>query len=76
MARKKETRGRKKVLTKRQRAKNDQISRENWRKAHTKIINVRFHIETDEAVLKKLDEVENKTDYIRTLILDDISREK
>ena len=75
MARKKETRGRKKVLTKRQQAKNDQISRENWRKTHTKIINFRFHVETDEAVLKKLNEVENKTDYIRTLILNDISRE-
>lgn len=74
MAKRKETRGRKKVLTKKQRAKNDQISRENWRKLNTKIFNVRFNVELDKEVIKKLNEVENKTDYIRRLILEDIKK--
>lgn len=76
MAKRKETRGRKKTLTKKQRAKNDQACRENWRKAHTKIVNVRFNTETDKEVLEKLDSVPNKADYIRGLINNDIKQQK
>lgn len=74
MPKRKETRGRKKTLTTKQRLKNDQACRESWRKEHTKIINMRFNTETDKEVLDKLASVENKVDYIRNLILEDIKR--
>ena len=64
--------GRPKTLSKKQRAINDQASRERWRKANTKIVNVRFRIEEDKEVLAKLDSVDNKADYIRQLILNDL----
>ena len=71
---KKETRGRPKVLTRKQREKNDQAARERWRKANTKIVTVRFRLEEDKNVLEKLDSVANKTDYIRNLIINDIKQ--
>ena len=37
-------------------------------------ISVRFHNENDRAVLAQLNRVENKTDYIRQLILNDINK--
>ncbi len=64
--------GRPRALSKKQRAANDQASRERWRKENTKIVNVRFRIEEDKEVLAKLDSVDNKADYIRQLILNDI----
>lgn len=70
----KETRGRKKTLTTKQRIKNNLACNEKWRKAHTKIINVRFNTETDKEVLDKLASVGNKADYIRQLILEDIKK--
>lgn len=36
-------------------------------------ISVRFHNKNDQKVLDKLGSVENKTDYIRQLILNDIN---
>ena len=75
MARKKETRGRKKTLTAKQRAKNDQACRENWRRANTKIINIRLRNDEDKEVIAKLDSVPNKADYIRQLILKDINKQ-
>lgn len=71
---KKETRGRPKVLTKKQREKNDQAARERWRKANTKIVNIRFRLDEDKEVLDKLATVPNKADYIRNLILKDIKQ--
>ena len=67
-------RGRKRVLTPRQRSMNDQAARERWRKANTRIINVRFNVDNDAEVLEKLDSVENKADYIRQLIIEDIKK--
>lgn len=72
MARKKETRGRPKVLTTRQYKKNQTACHERWLKANTKIVNVRFNVENDKLVLDKLSSVDNKADYIRQLILADI----
>ncbi len=74
MAKKKETRGRKKTLTAKQRSLNDQAARERWRKANTKIVNIRFRLDEDKEVLAKLDSVPNKADYIRNLILNDIKQ--
>ena len=65
-------RGRKRILTPKQRSMNDQAARERWRKANTKIVNIRFNIDSDSEVLDKLDSVDNKADYIRQLILKDI----
>lgn len=73
MRQKKETRGRPRVLTPKQRAKNAQMSMERWRKANTKIISIRFRIVEDKQVLEKLSIVANKTDYVRNLILKDIN---
>ena len=66
---------RKKVLTESQRRKNAMASNERWRRANTRIVNVRFRLEEDRDVLEKLDSVDNKADYIRQLILDDIKGE-
>lgn len=74
MAKKKETRGRKKVLTAKQRKANALVANERWRKANTKIVTVRFRLEEDKNVLEKLDSVANKTDYIRNLIINDIKQ--
>lgn len=72
MPKKKETRGRPRTLTPRQAKKNQAASRENWRSSHTRIINVRFNLDTDSDVLQKLDSVKSKTDYLRKLIRADI----
>lgn len=74
MAKKKENRGRKKVLTAKQRKTNALVANERWRKANTKIVTVRFRLEEDKNVLEKLDSVANKTDYIRNLIINDIKQ--
>lgn len=66
---------RKKVLTESQRKRNAMASNERWRRANTKIVNVRFRLDEDREVLEKLDSVDNKADYIRQLILDDIKGE-
>ena len=72
MSTKKETRGRKKTLTKRQAVKNHTAAQNRWNAANTKIVNVRFNITDDSDVLQKLSSVPNKTDYLRKLIRADI----
>ena len=76
MPRKKETRGRKKTLTARQYKKNQAASHERWLKASMKAMTIRFNLEGDADVLAKLEGVENKTDYIRRLIREDIENER
>ena len=73
---KKETRGRKRTLTPKQRQKNIIASNEKWRKANTKIVNMRFNIDSDADILERLDQVENKADYIRQLVRRDIETSK
>lgn len=65
-------RGRKKVLTELQYKNNQQEYHKKWAKEKTKIINFRLNVEKDKIVLDRLNEIDNKTDYIRALILDDI----
>ena len=60
--------------TKRQQTKAQTRWTNNWVKDHTKIINFRFNTETDKEVLDKLNSVNNKTEYIRNLILEDIKK--
>ncbi len=43
-----------------------------WDKANLKQILLKFNKETDRNLLDKLEAVENRTDYIRKLILKDI----
>lgn len=76
MPRKKETRGRKKVLTAKQYAKNQMENTANWQKENTRCINVRFSVEKDNDILSMLDSVPNKADYIRRLIRQDIASKK
>lgn len=72
MKQKKETRGRKKTVTKRQAVKNHTAAQNRWNAANTKIVNVRFNLADDADVLQKLGSVSNKTDYLRRLIRADI----
>lgn len=60
---------------KREREKGTAEKSDAWRKANTKIINIRFRLEEDKDVLAKLDSVPNKADYIRQLILQDIKKQ-
>lgn len=43
-----------------------------WGKKNTKIISVRFNIESDKEVLDQINKQKNKADYIRKLVLKDI----
>ena len=45
-----------------------------YRKSHMTQVSIHLHNESDRAVLDKLASVENKTDYIRQLILADINK--
>lgn len=47
--------------------------RDVWSKENTRIINLRFNFKNDKDILDKLDSVNNKADYIRLLILKEIS---
>lgn len=77
MPRKKETRGRKPLDLTPKRKKEYVLNRDNnWRKEHTRCINVRYNIENDKEILDMLDRVPNKADYIRQLILNDIHNKK
>lgn len=46
-----------------------------WHKENCVAVSLRFSKLSDTAILKKLSEVENKTNYIRELILADIKKE-
>lgn len=72
MPRRKETRGRKKVLTDEQFTKNKRMREQKWTKEHSRSINVRFNKEKDSQILAKLDSVPNKAEYLRQLILNDL----
>ena len=50
----------------REKAKNE------WKKEHTRCINVRYNVHKDKEILDKLDSVDNKADYIRVLVKKDI----
>lgn len=78
MAKKKETRGgwNKKYTTEKQKKKAFYEQTAKWNKNHTRCINVRFNAATDKDILERLDQVENKTDYIRKLIQQDIENNK
>lgn len=54
----------------RKRAKSD--SNNAYHKRTMRLIGLRFHKKSDAAILMKLDSVDNKTDYVRRLILRDI----
>lgn len=47
---------------------------ENWKKANTTTFTIRLFNSTDAEVIEKIRSVENKTDYIRQLILKDIEK--
>lgn len=72
MPKKKETRGRKRVLTPAKKKKATLESIKKCQKETTRCINVRYHKDYDADILEKLDQVENKADYIRQLIRKDI----
>lgn len=77
MPKKKETRGRKPIeLTPKKKQQYIYDRDNNWKKQNTRCINVRYNIENDKQILDKLDSVDNKANYIRQLILDDIKKEE
>ena len=43
--------------------------------SHTKQIKLKLNLETDKDILERLDEVENKQGYIKSLIRSDIKRD-
>lgn len=50
-------------------AYNNKYNQENYKQ-----IKLNFHIKNDAEILKKINTVENKTDYIRKLILEDLKK--
>lgn len=77
MPRKKETRGRKPLdLTPKKKQKHINDRQNAWKKAHNRMISIRYNIENDKEILDMLDRVSNKADYIRQLILNDIHNKK
>lgn len=61
-----------KKLTASQYRKNQMEAQRQWRKKHAKSIALQFNIEADADILQKLEQVNNKVDYIRKLIRADI----
>ena len=64
-----------KSLPPKQLAKNQAACRERWLKANTKIFNIRLNKTTDILIINKIEEQENKSAYIKQLILKDIKKE-
>ncbi len=64
----------KKYKTDEQRKKAINDSNNAYHKRSMRSIGLRFHKKTDAEILRKLDSVSNKTDYVRKLILNDISK--
>lgn len=46
-----------------------------WQKENTKIIPVRLNLDGDKDIIRKLDEKENKSGYIKDLIRKDIKND-
>lgn len=75
MPRKKENRGGwNKKYTPSQAKKAHEQQMNDWKKANTRCINVRYNLVKDKTILDKLDSVDNKADYIRQLILNENSK--
>ena len=55
-----------------QKARNKVVA--SYQSKATRCINVRYHLVNDKEILNKLDQVPNKGDYIRKLILADIHK--
>ena len=64
----------KKYETVEQKKKAANDSNNAYHKRSMRLIGLRFHKMSDAEILRKLDSVGNKTDYIRQLILDDIEK--
>lgn len=47
-----------------------------WSKAHMKQMKFDFNVDTDSDVIEKLLSVPNRVDYVRTLIREDIAKNK
>lgn len=54
--------------------KKQYASIDKWRKAHQRAINLHFNVESDEDIIKKLDSVPSKADYVRRLIREDLKK--
>jgi len=54
--------------------KKDAIRVSKWNRAHTKNVSLRFNVEEDAEVLKRIAVQPNKTDYVRRLVKKDISK--
>ena len=51
-------------------------SKLKWLREHTRKFTFLFRLDAEADVIKKLDSCENKTQYVRDLILDDIKNGK
>ena len=51
-------------------------ARNKWQAKAMRQIALRFNRENDADVLRKMDSVPNKTDYVRQLVRDDIGKEE
>lgn len=47
-----------------------------WRKANTKRISIKFRNDSDQLIISKLNSVESKSAYIKSLILKDLEENK
>lgn len=69
-------RGRKKIYSQRELDMHQRFFEKRWTSKNSRYINIRLNIEKDRAIIQKLDNVSNKTDYIRSLIVKDLVNEK
>ena len=53
-----------------------QESQRKYDKANMRNITLRFNLKTDKLILERLDSVENRQGYIKSLIIADIMRER
>lgn len=47
---------------------------QEWRSKNTKLITIRLNLSSDKDIIERLDNVGNKTDYIRNLIKQDMNK--
>ena len=57
-------------------SKDRRASKLKWLREHTRKFTFLFRIDADAKVIEKLDSCENKAQYVRGLILDDIEKNK